>query len=125
MIENGLILTGSDAELLSRALSEVKSKVYEESEASLDDTQALDALVSCFRNGGKEEPEKERLHAYLSPLGSVSCLARLSVDKGTRTVGRAHRGKVERWTKKIKRVAPLVFPFKCADADSNRDYMLG
>jgi len=29
-----------DADLLRRALSEVKTKVYEESEASLDDTQA-------------------------------------------------------------------------------------
>ena len=29
--EQGLILTGSDAELLSRALSEVKTKVYAES----------------------------------------------------------------------------------------------
>ena len=29
MIERGLIITGSDAELLSRALSEVKTKVYE------------------------------------------------------------------------------------------------
>ncbi|MGZ4869745.1 MAG: hypothetical protein ACXV2F_05230 [Halobacteriota archaeon] len=69
MIKDGLIITGGDAELLSRALAEVKTKAYEESETSLDDTQALGALVSCFRNGGKEEPEKERLHAYLSPLG--------------------------------------------------------
>jgi hypothetical protein len=50
MIEKGLILTGSDAELLSRALSEVKTKVYEKSGAKLDDTQALDALVSYFLN---------------------------------------------------------------------------
>ena len=49
MIEKGLIITGSDAELLSRALSEVKTKAYEESEAPLDDTQALNALVSGFR----------------------------------------------------------------------------
>jgi hypothetical protein len=69
MIENGLFLTGNDAELLSRALAEVKTKVYEESEASLDDTQALDALVSCFRTAETEKPEKERLHTYLSPLG--------------------------------------------------------
>jgi hypothetical protein len=33
MIEKGLIITGNDAELLSRALSEVKTKAYEESEA--------------------------------------------------------------------------------------------
>ena len=37
MIEKGLIITGSDAELLSDALSEVKTKAYEESEAQLDD----------------------------------------------------------------------------------------
>ncbi len=34
MIESGLILTGNDADLLRRALSEVKTKAYEESEAS-------------------------------------------------------------------------------------------
>jgi hypothetical protein len=50
MIEKGLILTGSDADLLSRALSEVKTKVYEKSGAQLDDAQALDALVSYFLN---------------------------------------------------------------------------
>jgi hypothetical protein len=68
MIEDGLILTGSDAELLSRALSEVKTKVYEESETSLDDAQALNAIVSCFRTMEKEEHEKETRHAYFSPL---------------------------------------------------------
>ncbi len=69
MIESGLILTGNDADLLRRALSEVKTKAYEESEASLDDTQALDALLSSFRATEKQEHEKETSHAYLSPLG--------------------------------------------------------
>ena len=62
MIESGLIITGSDADLLDRALSEVKTKAYEESEAQLNDTQALDALVSSFRSfrnaaneGGREK----------------------------------------------------------------------
>jgi hypothetical protein len=50
MIERGLIITGSEAELLSSALSEVKTKAYEESEAQLDDAQAPDALVSSFRS---------------------------------------------------------------------------
>jgi hypothetical protein len=68
MIEKGLIITCSDAELLNRALSEVKTKAYEESEASLDDTEALSALVSCFSIAEKEEQEKERQHSYLSPL---------------------------------------------------------
>jgi hypothetical protein len=68
MIEKGLILTGSDAELLSRALSEVKTKVYDESEAQLDDTQALDALVSYFRNTANDGQEEERRQSYFSPL---------------------------------------------------------
>ena len=68
MIEKGLIITGTDAELLSRALSEVKTKVYEESEAQLDDTQALDALVSCFKNASNDGQEEGRLHSYFSPL---------------------------------------------------------
>jgi len=68
MIEKGLIITGSDAELLSCALSEVKTKSYEESEASLDDTEALSALVSGFRTAEIEEQEEERSHSYFSPL---------------------------------------------------------
>jgi hypothetical protein len=68
MIENGLILTGSEAELLSRALSEVKTKAFEESEVNLDDTQALDTLVACFKTAEGEGQEKERCHSYLSPL---------------------------------------------------------
>ncbi len=68
MIEKGLILTGSDAELLSRALSEVKTKVYDESEAQLDDTQALDTLASYFRNTANDGQEEERRHSYFSPL---------------------------------------------------------
>jgi hypothetical protein len=71
MIEKGLIITGSDAELLSRKLSEVKTKSYEESEAQLDDTQALDALVSgfgSFRNASNDDQKKESRHSYFSPL---------------------------------------------------------
>jgi hypothetical protein len=69
MIEKGLIITGSDAELLSRALSEVKTKAYEESEAQLDDTQALNALVSGFMSAKSDGHEKERRHSYFSPFG--------------------------------------------------------
>jgi hypothetical protein len=63
----GLIITGSDADLLSRVLSEVKTKSYEESDAQLDDVQALDALVSCFRSA--ESDGKERCHSYFNPWG--------------------------------------------------------
>ena len=69
MIAKGLIITGTDAELLSRALSEVKKKAYEESEAQLDDVQALDALVSCFRSFRNASSDgKEKRHSYFSPL---------------------------------------------------------
>jgi hypothetical protein len=96
MIENGLILTGSDAERLSRALREVKTKVYEESETSLDDTQALDALLSSFRAAETEEREKERRHRYLSPLESILSLARLSVGDVTQTDAKVKRVRAER-----------------------------
>jgi hypothetical protein len=76
MIENGLILTGSDAELLSRALTVVKSKAYEESEGSLDNSQALETLVSYFKKEGYEketgrlESRNPSLHKKLF-LGTV------------------------------------------------------
>ena len=87
MIENGLILTGSDAELLSRVLSEVKTKVYEESETSLDDTEALDVLLSSFRTAETEEREKKERHAYLSPLRKRLVLGTL-LDRQGGTVGK-------------------------------------
>jgi len=68
MIEKGLIITGSDAELLSRVLLEVKTKVYEKSGAQLDDTQALNTLVSGFKSAENGGHEKEGRHPYLSPL---------------------------------------------------------
>jgi hypothetical protein len=70
MIERGLILTGQDAELLSQVLEEVKTKVYAESEASLDNSQALDTLVSYFRSGGKAVPERGSSHTHISPLSN-------------------------------------------------------
>ena len=69
MIERGLIITGSDAELLGNALAEVKMKAYEESEDQLDDAQALDALVSCFRSFRHAANDGQEKHqSYFSPL---------------------------------------------------------
>lgn len=82
MIEKGLILTGNDAELLSHALAEVKTKIYEEAEARLDDTQALDVLVSYFRNAEKEEQEEGGRHAYSSPLSKRLVLGKLLDRQG-------------------------------------------
>jgi hypothetical protein len=59
----GVFLTGDDAELLSRALDEVKTKAYEQSEVSLDDTHALDALVSCFKSAKNDGLKEETRHA--------------------------------------------------------------
>ncbi|MFZ0010693.1 MAG: hypothetical protein WAL97_02135 [Halobacteriota archaeon] len=66
MIENELVLRGNDAELLGRALPEVKAKFYEESEMNLEDTQALDALLSSFRTVETEEQERR------SPIRALS-----------------------------------------------------
>ena len=82
MIENSLILTGSDAELLIRALVEVKARAYEESEVTLDDTQALDALLPSLRAAKTEEREKERHHPYFSPLGKHLTLGTIIGKQG-------------------------------------------
>ena len=59
MLTKALVLTDGKADLLSRVLEEVKTKTFEESEVSLDDTQALHFLVSCFRDTDKKGSEKE------------------------------------------------------------------
>ncbi len=50
-----LVLTNEEADLLRRALAEVKTKAFKESELTLDDTQALGALVSSLRKDGEEK----------------------------------------------------------------------
>ena len=81
MIEKGLIITGSDAELLSRALLQVKTKAYEKSEAQLDDTQAFSALVSGYRSAESDGHEKR--HSYFSPLRKRLVLSTIiDRDKG-------------------------------------------
>ena len=83
MIERGLIITGSDVELLNRALSEVKTKAYEDSEAQLDDTQALETLVSCFRSfRNASNYGKEKRHSYFNPLRKRLVLGTIIDMKG-------------------------------------------
>jgi hypothetical protein len=55
---------------LDRALSEVK-KAYEESATQLDDAQALDALVSCFRNASNDDQVKKVVTRILAPYVSA------------------------------------------------------
>jgi len=77
MLTKALVLTNEEADLLSRMLEEVKTKVYEESETRLDGTQALDAIVSSFRNAETEEQRNERRHTHFNPLNKRLVLSTL------------------------------------------------
>ena len=68
MLTKALVLTGGEADLLSRTLEEVKTKTFEESQISLDDVGALNALVSHFRDAEKVEPDKEARQISVNPL---------------------------------------------------------
>ncbi|HYB58945.1 MAG TPA: hypothetical protein VEB88_01690 [Candidatus Acidoferrales bacterium] len=81
MLTKALVLTDGEADLLSCVLEEVKTKTFEESEKSLDDTQALDALVSYFRTAGIEGQRKKGIARISIPYESTLCWARLSVGK--------------------------------------------
>ncbi len=59
MFTKALVLTEDEADLLSRALEEVKTKTFEESRVSLDDLEALNTLFSHFRDAEKVKPDKE------------------------------------------------------------------
>ena len=68
MLTKALVLTDGEAELLGRALEEVKTKTFEESQISLDDVGALNALVSHFRDAEKVELDKEARQISVNPL---------------------------------------------------------
>jgi len=68
MLTKALILTGGEADLLCRVLEEVKAKTFEETQISLDDREALSALVSHFRSAEKVEPDKEARQISVNPL---------------------------------------------------------
>jgi hypothetical protein len=68
MLTKALVLTDSEADLLSRALEEVKTKTFEESQISLDDVGALNALVLHFRDAEKVEVDKEARQISGNPL---------------------------------------------------------
>jgi hypothetical protein len=68
MLTKALVLTDGEADLLSRALEEVKTKTFEESQINLDDVEALNALVSHFRDAEKVEPSKEARQISAHPL---------------------------------------------------------
>ena len=69
MLTKALVLTDGEADLLSCALEEVKTKTFEESNISLDDMGALMALVANFKEAEKLEPEKEARQKPVDSLG--------------------------------------------------------
>ena len=69
MLEKSLIITGSEAEILSQAITNVKAKAYDESEATLDDTQAFHALIARLNTTEEDEKDNETPHTRLSSLG--------------------------------------------------------
>jgi hypothetical protein len=68
MLTKALVLTDGEADLLSRALEEVKTKTFEESQISLDDLGALNTLVSYFMDAERLEPDKEARQISVNPL---------------------------------------------------------
>ena len=93
MLTKALVLTDGEADLLSRVLEEVKTKTFEESQISLDDVGALNALVSHFRDAEKVEPDKEARQLSANPL-SMFFWGILSAEKAARTQ-RAARGRAD------------------------------
>jgi len=68
MLTKALVLTDGEADLLRRVLEEVKTRTFEESQISLDDMGALNALVSHFRGAQKEEPNREARQSSVKPI---------------------------------------------------------
>jgi hypothetical protein len=77
MLTKGLVLTDGEADLLSRVLEEVKTKTFQESQISLDDVEALNALVSHFRDVEKVEPDKEARQIFVNPFSKRLVLGTL------------------------------------------------
>ncbi len=91
MLTKALILTDGEADLLSRVLEEVETKTFEESQISLDDVGALNALVSHFSDAEKVEPDKEARQISVNPLGKRLFLGHI-IGRDGRTRQRVNPG---------------------------------
>jgi hypothetical protein len=89
MLTKALVLTDGEADLLSRVLEEVKAKSYQESEISLDTTQALNVLVSYFEN---VEPEKEARQKPVDSLGKRLFLGHIIGREGSTDTASGSQG---------------------------------
>ena len=92
MLTKALVLTGGEADLLSRALEEVKTKTFEESQISLDDAGALNALVAHFREAEKVEPDKEARQISVSPLSKRLFLGHIIGREGSTDTASGSQG---------------------------------
>jgi hypothetical protein len=92
MLTKALVLTDGEADLLSRALEEVKTKTFEESETSLDDAGALDVLISFFRNAEKLELDKEARQISANPLSKRLFLGHIIGREGSTDTASGSQG---------------------------------
>ena len=83
MLTKALVLTDGEADLLSRALEEMRIKTFEESQISLDAVEALNALVSHFRDAEKVEPDKEARQISVNPLSKRLFLGHIIGREGS------------------------------------------
>jgi hypothetical protein len=92
MLTKALVLTDGEADLLSRALEEVKTKTFEESQISLDDVEALNALVSHFRDAEKVEPDKEARQISVNSLSKRLFLGHIIGREGSTDTASGSQG---------------------------------
>jgi hypothetical protein len=92
MLTKALVLTDGDADLLSHVLEEVKTKTFEESQISLDDVGALNALVSHFRDAEKVEPDKEARQIPVNPLSKRLFLGHIIGREGSKNTASGSQG---------------------------------
>jgi hypothetical protein len=83
MLTKALVLTDGEADLLSRALEEGKTKTFEESQITLDDLEALRTLVSHFKNAEKLEPYKEARQISVNPVSKRLFLGHIIGREGS------------------------------------------
>ena len=92
MLTKALVLTDGEADLLSRALEEMKTKTFEESRISLDNVEALNALVSHFRDAENVEPDKEARQLSGNPLSKRLFLGHIIGKEGSTDTASGSQG---------------------------------
>ena len=92
MLTKALVLTDGEADVLSRALEAVKTKTFEESQISLDDLGAFNALVSHFRDAEKVELDKEARQVSVNPLSKRLFLGHIIGREGSTDTASGSQG---------------------------------